>query len=103
MVGRVDSGRIGLRYYPNARNCWLVIKPDKEETARSIFEQTAINITTEGRRNHLGAALGFRSYFEQHVNGKVEEWMGKATKLATFALSHCQACYAAFTFGLKPG
>ena len=41
-------------------SCWLVIKPDKEETARSIFEKTAINITTKGRK-HLGAALGSRS------------------------------------------
>ena len=46
-----------LGYYPNAGKCWLVTKPDKEETASSIFEETAIKITTEGRK-HLGAALG---------------------------------------------
>ena len=67
-----------LGYYPNAGKCWLVTKPDKEETARSIFEETVINITTEGRK-HLGAVLGSRSYSEQYVNGKVEEWV---TKLA---------------------
>ena len=89
-----------LGYYPNAGKCWLVTKPDKEETARSIFEETAINITTEGRK-HLGAALGSRSYLEQYVNGKVEEWVGQVTKLAEFALSQPQACYAAFTYGLK--
>ena len=89
-----------LGYYPNAGKCWLVTKPDKEEIARSIFEETAINITTEGR-NHLGAALGSRSYLEQYVNGKVQEWVGQVTKLAEFALSQPQACYAAFTFGLK--
>ena len=51
-----------LRCYPNAGVCWLVVKPNKEETAKSIFEQTAINImiTTEGKK-HLGAALGSRS------------------------------------------
>ena len=59
-----------LGYYPNAEKCWLVIEPDKEETARSIFEETAMNITTEGRK-HLSAALGFRSYLKQYVNGKV--------------------------------
>ena len=63
----------------------LVTKPDKEETARSIFEETSINITTEGRK-HLGAALGSRSYLEQYVNGKVEEWVGQVTKLAEFVL-----------------
>ena len=86
--------------YPNAGKCWLVTKPDKEETARSIFEETAINITTAGRK-HLGAALGSRSYLEQYVNGKVEECVEHVTKLAEFALSHPQACYAAFTYGLK--
>ena len=89
-----------LGYYPNAGKCWLVTKPDKEEIARSIFEETTINITTEGRK-HLGAALGSRSYLEQYVNGKVEEWVGQVTKLAEFALSQPQACYASFSDGLK--
>ena len=74
-----------LGYYPNAGKCWLVTKPDKEETARSIVEEMAINITTEGQK-HLGAALGSRSYLEQCVNGKVEEWVGQVTKLAEFVL-----------------
>ena len=38
---------------------------------------------------------------EQYVNGKVVEWVGQVTKLAEFALSQPQACYAAFTYGLK--
>ena len=49
-----------------------LMKPDKEETARSIFEEIVINITTEGRK-HLGAALVSIFYLEQNVNGKVEE------------------------------
>ena len=89
-----------LGYHPNAGKCWLVTKPDMEETARSIFQETAINITTEGRK-HLGAKLGSRSCLEQYVNGKVVEWVGQVTKLAEFALSQPQACYAAFTYGLK--
>jgi len=50
----------------------LVTRPDKEGTARSILEETAVNITTEGRK-HLGTALGSGSYLEHYVNGKVEE------------------------------
>jgi len=96
----LTMARPDLGYYPNAGKCWLVTKPDKEETARSIFEETAINITTEGQK-HLGVALGSRSYLEQYINGKVEEWVGQVTKLAEFALSQPQTCYAAFTFGLK--
>ena len=65
-----------------------------------MFAGTGINITTEGRK-HLGAALGSRSYLEQYVGGKVEDWVREVTKLAEFARSQPQASYAAFTFGLR--
>ena len=58
----------GLGYYPKARKCWLVLKHGKEETAKSIFKETAINITLEGRGKHLAAVLDSRSYREQYVN-----------------------------------
>ena len=35
--------------YPNAGKCWLATKPDKEETAWKMFEETAINTTTKVR------------------------------------------------------
>ena len=41
-------------------------------------------------------------YLEQCVNDKVEEWVGKVTKLDEFTLSQPQlACYPAFAFRLK--
>lgn len=80
-----------LRCYSNAGKCWLVIKPDKEETAKSIFEETAINILPQ-RRKQLGAA------HKQYLNGKVEEWVAQLTnwqcllycspRLVTFGLKH---------------
>ena len=97
MMARPDLG-----YYPNAGKCWLVTKPDNEETTRSIGKETAIiiKITTEGQK-HLGAALGSRSYLEQYVNSKVNKWVGQVTKLAEFAQLQPQACHAAFTIELK--
>ena len=89
-----------LGYYPNAKKCWLITKPEKVEGARAIFEGTAINISTQGQR-HLGAALGSRERLEEYVGSKVEDWVNKAVKLAEFAMSQPQACYAAFTFGLR--
>jgi len=50
---------------------------------------------------HLGAVLGSRSYLEEYVNGKVEDWISQITRLAEFAKSQPQACYVAFTFGLR--
>jgi len=68
--------------------------------ARVIFEGTAINISTQGQ-SHLGAALGSREYLEEYVGSKVEDWVSQVVKLAEFAMSQPQACYAAFTFGLR--
>ena len=65
-----------------------------------VFGDTAINITTEGHK-HLGAAIGSRSYLEEYVGEKVEDWVNQVAKLAEFAISQPQASYAAFTFGLR--
>ena len=89
-----------LEYYLNSKKCWLVVKPEKEGRAKEMFAGTGIKITTEGRK-HLGAALGSRSYLEQYVGSKEEDWVGEVTRLAEFARSQPQASYAAFTFGLR--
>ena len=58
-----------LGYFPNAKKCWLIIKPEQEQAAREVFRDTAINVTTEGHK-HLGAALGSRSFLEEYVGEK---------------------------------
>ena len=50
---------------------------------------------------HLGAVLGSREYLEEYVSEKVSNWVNEVATLAEFALSEPQACYAAYTFGLK--
>ncbi|KAL9979772.1 hypothetical protein ACROYT_G017483 [Oculina patagonica] len=45
--------------------------------------------------------MGSRAYLEEYVDGKVEEWVSQVVKLAEYATSNPQACYAAFTFGLR--
>ena len=78
----------------------MITKSEKEDAAREVFGDTAINITTEGHK-HLGAALGSRSYLEEYVGEKVEDWVNQVPKLAEFAISQPQASYAAFMFGLR--
>ena len=87
-----------LGYFPKAKKCWLITKPEKEHPGMEILGDIAIDITTEDHK-HLGAALGLRSYLEEYVGEKVEDWVNQVTKLAKFAIS--QASYAAFTFGLR--
>ena len=95
-----ESGSV-LGYFPiNAKKCWLIIKPEREQAAREVFRDTSINVTMEGYK-HLGAALGSRLFLEEYVGEKVDEWVDDVTKLAEFAISQAQASYAAFTFGLR--
>lgn len=89
-----------LGYFPNAKKCWLITKPEKEEAARDVFAETAINVTSEGHK-HLGAVLGSTAFLEEYIGDKVDEWIGQVTKLAEFAITQPQACYAAFSFGLR--
>ena len=89
-----------LGYYPNAKKCWLITKPEKENEAKELFGDTAINISTQGQK-HLGAVLGSRTHLEDYVKGKVGDWVEQLAKLAEFAAANPQTSYAAFTFGLK--
>ena len=88
--GRIIQGRL----------CWIIAKPAKEESVREAFKDTSINVTVQGQK-HLGAAIGSREYLEEYVSEKVTNWINDIAKLAEFALSQPQACYAAYTFGLK--
>ena len=70
-----ESG-LPLGYFPNAKKCWLIIKPEREQVAKEVFRNTAINVTIEGHK-HLGAALGSRSFLQECVGENVDEWIMK--------------------------
>ena len=89
-----------LGYFPSPQKCWLIVKREKEQAAKEIFSETAINITTEVRK-HLGAALDSRDFLEENVGEKVEEWVAQVARLAEFATTQPQSSYAAFVFGLR--
>ena len=84
--GELTETGPSLAYHPNAKKCWLVTKPDKEQDAREIFDGTAVNITTQGN-SHLGAVLGSTSYCEECTREEEEDWVSVVTKLAEFAVS----------------
>ena len=45
--------------------------------------------------------VGSRKFWEVFVSEKVSNWVHEVAKLAEFAPSQTQKCYAAYTFGLK--
>ena len=87
-------------YFPNNRKCWIIAKPAKKESVREAFKDMSITVTVHEPK-HLGAAIGSRGYLEEYVSKKVTNWINDIAKLAEFALSQPQACYATYTFGLK--
>ena len=48
-------------YFPNASKTWLVIKEQFQSHAISAFQDTAVNVTSDGRP-HLGAPIGSAKY-----------------------------------------
>ena len=89
-----------IGYFPNAKKCWIIAKPEKEALVREAFKDTVINVTVEGQK-HLGAVIGSRDYLQDYVNEKVTSWVNEVAQLAEFARAQPQTSYAAYTFGLK--
>ncbi len=78
----------------------LILKnADNYPSAKRIFKDVEIEITSEGKR-HLGAALGSEQFKEEYVKLKVSKWVKDIEKLAEFAQQEPQAALCAFTKGL---
>ena len=52
-------------YFPNASKTWLVVKDFYLDYVRSLFADTCVNVTLEGRP-HLGAAVRSSTYITQY-------------------------------------
>ena len=86
-------------YNPNPLKTWLITKPAHLTKAQSIFANSNINITIEGRP-HLGAPLGSPSFVQQFVVSKVASCCNELKRLSMIAATQPHAAYAGFTRGL---
>ena len=86
-------------YFVNSAKTFLIVKEAHLPLAHSIFGDTGVQFTTEGRR-YLGAAIGTSDFVNSYVRAKVEEWSGELSKLSKFALTQPHAAYSALTHGL---
>ena len=75
-----------------------MVKPEFEESAKSIFEGTNICITSGGSR-HLGAVIGSSECRDEFVVDKVKTWIDEIRVLADIALTQPHAAYSALTHG----
>jgi hypothetical protein len=93
---------IGPRYgyFPKASKTILILK-DKAllHEAKSLFEQSGLQITCEGQR-HLGAAIGSDDFRTKYVSEKVSKWVEDITELSKIAAEDPQAALSAYTKGI---
>ena len=87
-------------YFANSIKTWLIVKPSVEASAKEIFKDTGINITSEGRP-YLGSPLGLQSYVEDFVNQKVTTYQSSVLTLTNLASSQPHVAFAAFTCSLS--
>ena len=86
-------------YHPNPSKTWLLTKKHHLETAKEVFEDCDIRITSTGQRN-LGSALGSDSFLRDFVAPKISSWVDKLENLSEVAKAEPQAACAALTHGL---
>ena len=75
------------------------MKDSSYASAESIFRDSIVCITVEGKR-HLGAALGTPSFIASFVNEKVSLWKKELTLLSDISVTQPHAAYAAFIHGV---
>ena len=61
-------------YFPEPTKSWLTAKSDCFDKAVHIFNDSNIQITTQGRR-HLGAALCMSQFTDQYIMEKRIKWV----------------------------
>ena len=86
-------------YLVNVSKTWLVVKEEHLSKPKSVFEDTNILITSQGKK-YLSSAIGNRSFIESFAKRKIDDWTSELITLSGIAVSHPQAAYAAMTHGL---
>ena len=86
-------------YHPNPSKTWLLTKEQHLETAKEVFEDCNIHITSTGQR-HLDSALVSDSFLSDFMATKIFTWVDELENLSKVAETEPHAAYAALTHGL---
>ena len=87
-------------YFANPIKTCLITKEKHLATATTLFANTGVQVTSEGRP-YLGAAIGTQEFVISHVQDRVTKWTKELDNLATIAVTQPHAAHAAFTHGLS--
>ena len=61
-------------YFPKGSKSWIIVREKPKELAQTIFDNTEINITTDGQR-HLGAVIGTKNFKQSYTKEKINQWI----------------------------
>ncbi len=70
----IENGPL-LGYYPRADKSWPVVKEELLTEANEIFENSNVQITTEGHK-YLGGFMGSEQARNGYAGKLVQKWMG---------------------------
>ena len=79
---------------------WLIGKEKVVEKALSVFKDANINITTEAQR-HLCAVIGWETFKQKYVQGKIDRWIKGLRVLCKIAWCEPQGASSGFIKGFK--
>ena len=77
-------------YFPKSTKSYLIVKRNCLKDAKTIFTDTNINITADGRK-HFGAVVGSDRYKVQYVEDPVDDWTAQLKLSSTIAETQPQA------------
>ena len=70
---KLDTIGPKYEYFPKSTKSYLIVKKKFLKDAKTIFTDTNINITANGRK-HLGAVVVSNTYKVHHVEDLVDDW-----------------------------
>jgi hypothetical protein len=82
----------------NPSKSWLIVKPEFMDVAKSQFENTSINITSEGRC-YLGSPIGSDSFVINVICEKIRDWISQLDKLTQIAHTQPHSAYSCLQHG----
>ena len=68
------------------------MKEGVEDTARKVFADSDIRITTDGHR-YLGGVIGSEAFEQQFLQQKLQDWISDIKKLSCIAESQPHTAY----------
>ena len=86
-------------YFMNNSKTKLLVKPEFLSRAEHVFEDTGLQICTDGGK-YLGGAIGNEEFVRILLQSKVDEWREEVEMLVTITQTQPQAAYAAFIHGI---